>query len=147
MFNYIQPHSTTFNNMHQKTIQTAGRNIKDANKALIMVHGRGGSAQDILSLAPHLNVNDYALIAPQATNNSWYPLSFLAPPQQNEPWLSSALEILDSVYVELIEKGIAPHHIYMAGFSQGACLTLEYIARNARQYGGIAAFTGGLIGK
>ena len=146
MFNYIQPYSTTFNNMHQKTIQTAGRNIKDANKALIMVHGRGGSAQDILSLAPHLNVNDYALIAPQATNNSWYPLSFLAPPQQNEPWLSSALEILDSVYVELIEKGIAPHHIYMAGFSQGACLTLEYIARNARQYGGIAAFTGGLIG-
>jgi phospholipase/carboxylesterase len=132
--------------MHQNQIHTAGKKIKEAKKALIMVHGRGGSAQDILSLATHLNVNDFALIAPQATNKSWYPLSFLSPPLQNEPWLSSALDILDSTYGELVENGIASDHIYIVGFSQGACLTLEYVARNARIYGGVAAFTGGLIG-
>lgn len=115
-------------------------------KALIMLHGRGGNAEDILSLATHLNVEGYALLAPQATNNTWYPYPFLVNPSQNEPWLSSALELVDKTVQKAIAKGISKEQIYFLGFSQGACLTLEYAARNATRYGGIVAFTGGLIG-
>ena len=111
-----------------------------------MLHGRGGSAEDILSLASYLNVKDFSLIAPQATDNTWYPYSFLAPPSQNEPWLSSALNILKELLTDLTSQGIATHNIYFTGFSQGACLTLEFVTRNANHYGGVAAFTGGLIG-
>ena len=111
-----------------------------------MLHGRGGSAEDILSLSQHLQVSDFTLIAPQATGNTWYPYSFLAPPAQNEPWLSSALELLSGLLEELAEKGIASEQVYFLGFSQGACLALEFAARNAARYGGIIAFTGGLIG-
>ncbi|RZJ29840.1 MAG: phospholipase, partial [Chryseobacterium sp.] len=77
---------------HTLDIKTGGKSLNEAEKVLIMIHGRGGSAEDILSLAQHLNVEDYALLAPQATNGSWYPLSFIAPVEQNEPWLSSAIE-------------------------------------------------------
>jgi phospholipase/carboxylesterase len=133
--------------MHKKEIVTAGKKIETANKALIMLHGRGASAQDILSLAAYLNVEEFALIAPQATNYTWYPLSFLAPRNQNEPWLSSALSVLDEIVKDINTAGIADDHIYFAGFSQGACLTLEYISCNARRWGGAAAFTGGLIGE
>jgi phospholipase/carboxylesterase len=132
--------------MHQKKFITAGREIAPSNKVLIMLHGRGGSAENILSLSSHLDVKDYALIAPQATNNSWYPYSFLAPPAQNEPWLSSALQLIRELVDEIITKGVATGNIYFAGFSQGACLALEFVARNANRYGGVAAFTGGLIG-
>jgi phospholipase/carboxylesterase len=132
--------------MHQKNIITAGKEITPESKVLIMLHGRGASAEDILSLSSHLNVKDYILLAPQATNNTWYPYSFLAPPSQNEPWLSSALNLVKEIVDEIIAKGIPAEHIYFAGFSQGACLTLEFIARNAEKYGGVAAFTGGLIG-
>ena len=120
--------------------------LSEAQKALILVHGRGGSAQDILSLAAYLDVADYALVAPQATNNTWYPYAFLAPPAQNEPWFSSALALLEEVVTEVVDQGIAKEHIYFVGFSQGACLTLEFVARHATRYGGVAAFTGGLIG-
>lgn len=113
---------------------------------LIMLHGRGASAEDILSLATYLKVQDFSLLAPQATNHTWYPYSFMAPPQQNEPWLSSSLDLLKEVVDELQGKGIPAHHIYFAGFSQGACLTLEFVARHATRYGGVVAFTGGLIG-
>ena len=132
--------------MHQKNIITAGTKIGEAKKVLIMLHGRGGSAQDILSLANHLEVNDFALIAPQATNNTWYPYSFLAPPQQNEPWLSSALSLLTDITGDITDQGISNENIFFCGFSQGACLTLEFTARHAKKYGGIVAFTGGLIG-
>jgi phospholipase/carboxylesterase len=132
--------------MHQKKIITAGKKITEAKKALIMIHGRGGTAEDILSLAAHLDIKDFALLAPQATNNSWYPLSFLAKPADNEPWLSSALEILGDTVTEIEESGIAKENIYFLGFSQGACLTLEFVTRNAIAYGGVVAFTGGLIG-
>jgi len=111
-----------------------------------MLHGRGAHAQDILSLADYLDVQDFALIAPQATNNTWYPYSFLAPQAQNEPWLSSALSIMKDIIADLNQAGITNEHIYLLGFSQGACLTLEFAARNATKYGGIIAFTGGLIG-
>ena len=132
--------------MHQKEITTAGKKIAEAKKALIMVHGRGASAQDIMSLSTYFQVDDYALIAPQATNYTWYPFSFLAPHEQNEPWLSSALSILAEIVKDINDAGIPDDHIYFLGFSQGACLTLEYTARNAKKWGGIAAFTGGLIG-
>jgi phospholipase/carboxylesterase len=132
--------------MHQKNIISAGKEIAPANKVLIMLHGRGGSAEDILSLSSHLNVKNYALFAPQATNNTWYPYSFLAPPSQNEPWLSSALQLIRELVDELISKGVPIENIYFAGFSQGACLTLEFVTRNAERYGGVAAFTGGFIG-
>jgi len=132
--------------MHTKKVISAGKNIDETDKVLILIHGRGGSAEDILSLAAHLNTKDFALLAPQATNNTWYPTSFLAPPSVNEPWLSSALKIIDEVVADVIAKGIRKEHIFLAGFSQGACLTLEYVTRNAGKYGGIVAFTGGLIG-
>ncbi len=111
-----------------------------------MVHGRGGSAEDILSLSSHLNVSSYSLLAPQATNNTWYPYSFLAPPAQNEPWLTSALNLLQELVSDLNIHDVKTEHIYFLGFSQGACLTLEFVTRNATRYGGVAAFTGGLIG-
>ena len=132
--------------MHTKKIITAGKPLKDANKALIMIHGRGSSAEDILSLSAYLNVKEYALIAPQATNNTWYPFSFLMPPAQNEPWLSSALSVLNEVVTDLNNVNISTEHIYFVGFSQGACLMLEFVTRNAKKYGGVVAFTGGLIG-
>jgi phospholipase/carboxylesterase len=132
--------------MHQKKIIYGGKPISEATKAMIMVHGRGASAADILSVATQFDVTDFALLAPQATNSTWYPYSFLAPPSQNEPWLSSALKLLKETVDDVISKGIAPGNIYFLGFSQGACLTLEFAARNAQQWGGIIAFTGGLIG-
>ena len=132
--------------MHQKNIITAGRELTANGKVLIMLHGRGGSAEDILSFSTHLKVNDFTLLAPQATNNAWYPYSFLAPPAQNEPWLSSALMLLKELLDDTLNKGVPAENIYFTGFSQGACLTLEFVARHANKYGGIAAFTGGLIG-
>jgi phospholipase/carboxylesterase len=132
--------------MHQKQIFTGGKDISEAKKALVMLHGRGAFAEDILSLAGYFRINDYALIAPQATNNTWYPLSFLAPPQENEPWLSSAIELLSEVVSDIDQKDIGSQNIYFLGFSQGACLTLEFVTRNARKWGGVVAFTGGLIG-
>lgn len=111
-----------------------------------MLHGRGANARDILGLANHLDVSDFALLAPQATHNTWYPYSFLTKPEQNEPWLSSALDLLKDLVEEVVEQGISEENIYFLGFSQGACLTLEFVARNAKKYSGIVAFTGGLIG-
>lgn len=132
--------------MHKKNIQTAGKPIKEAKKVLIMLHGRGADTQDILGLAAHFNVSAYALLAPEATNRTWYPYSFMVKPEQNEPWLSSALDLLKEMVEEVKEQGISSENIYFLGFSQGACLTLEFVTRNATKYGGVAAFTGGLIG-
>src|SRR5688572_4218734 len=132
--------------MHQKKIVSRGKELSEAKKALVMVHGRGATAEDILGLSSELDVSDFALIAPQATNYTWYPYSFIAPVQQNEPWLSSAIQVLGDVVSDIRNAGISEESIYFAGFSQGACLTLEFLARNARRWGGGAAFTDGLIG-
>jgi phospholipase/carboxylesterase len=132
--------------MHKKNIITAGKKLNGDSKVLIMLHGRGGTAEDFLSLGSRLNVSDFTLLAPQATGNTWYPYSFLMPPSQNEPWLSSALNLLKELLNDLYSKGITSENIYFTGFSQGACLTLEFVTRNANKFGGIAAFTGGLIG-
>jgi phospholipase/carboxylesterase len=133
--------------MHQKNIVLGGMKLGEAQKALIMIHGRGASAADILSLSAHLDVKEFSLLAPQATNNTWYPYSFLAPTSANEPWLSSALALLKDVVNDVVIAGVAKKDIYFLGFSQGACLMLEFITRNAERYGGAAAFTGGLIGE
>lgn len=133
--------------LHERKFIYGGTPIEEASKALIMLHGRGGFAEDILGLADELKIKDFALIAPQAYNNSWYPLSFMAPEEQNQPWLDSALQLLALLEKELNEKGIASENIYFFGFSQGACLTLEYVTRNAKKYGGVIAIIGGLIGE
>ena len=131
--------------MHQKNILTAGTELKESGKALIMIHGRGSTAKNILSISSYLNVDGYTLIAPQATNNTWYPYTFLEPPAHNEPWLSSAIALIGELVSELA-KTIDKKNIYILGFSQGACLKLEFVTRNAERYGGCIAFTGGLIG-
>ena len=132
--------------MHTKIIQIAGKSLEEAEKALIMIHGRGANARDILGIASHLNVKEYALFAPEATNNTWYPYSFMAPPEQNEPWLSSALNLVKEAVDAATKRGITAENIYFLGFSQGACLALEFVARNAEKFGGVVALTGGLIG-
>ena len=132
--------------MHTKNIITAGAKLDQAKKVLILIHGRGGTARDILNLANYFPVKDFALVAPEATNNTWYPYSFIASPKQNEPWLSSALEELLDLLEEIKNKGISSENIYFGGFSQGACLAAEFITRNADRFGGAFLFTGGLIG-
>lgn len=132
---------------HDKHYFTAGTPISDAKNALVMIHGRGGSSADIASLAKEFVLKDTAIFAPQATHNSWYPHSFLAPEIQNQPALNSAIATIGAVVDDITAAGIATENIYFMGFSQGACLTLEYVGRNAQKYGGIVAFTGGLIGE
>ncbi len=129
-----------------KELIKAGKSFDQAEKVLIMVHGRGGSAEDILGLAEHLNVAEFALLAPQASGNTWYPQSFLAPRASNEPSLSNALNTLRDTVSYLEEAGFSKSQIYFLGFSQGACLTLDFVASNAARYGGVVAFTGGVIG-
>jgi phospholipase/carboxylesterase len=131
---------------HILDIKYGGVSVNEADKAIIMLHGRGGKAEDILSISQYLELPGFALVAPQATNSTWYPYSFLAPIEENEPWLSSAIDIVGKTFEELLNHGFTAENIYFLGFSQGACLTLEYTARNAQRYGGIVAFTGGLIG-
>lgn len=133
--------------MHTKKIITAGKPLSEAQKVLIMIHGRGADAADILSIAPYLKVKEYALLAPEATNYTWYPYSFMVPQEQNEPWLSSALTVLNSVVEDITHAGILHENIYFLGFSQGACLTLEFTTRHAQRFGGVVAFSGGLIGQ
>ena len=132
---------------HQLDIVYGGTPLREADKALIMLHGRGANPESILTLSELLHVEGYALLAPRATNNTWYPLSFLAPLADNEPWLSSAIKVVEQTVNSVLEAGIKPENTYILGFSQGACLATEFAARHARRYGGIVAFTGGLIGK
>ncbi|WP_256009934.1 alpha/beta hydrolase [Desertivirga xinjiangensis] len=132
---------------HSKQVITAGKPLAEADKVVIMIHGRGARAENIISLVQHLNLSDAAVLAPQATNFSWYPYSFLAPEQENQPALDSALEQIGSIIKDLQMQEFSSEKIYLLGFSQGACLSLEYAARNAARYGGIIAFTGGLIGE
>ena len=113
---------------HSKKVIAGGTPIAEAKKAIVMLHGRGGSAEDIVSLQRVLNLEGIAILAPQATNNSWYPYSFMAPVSQNQPALDSALAIIGDLVTEIEAAGITSENIYFAGFSQGACLTLEYTA-------------------
>ena len=134
--------------IHDPTnLLTAGVPLREATRVLVLVHGRGGRAQDMLALANSLTVSDMALVAPQAANNTWYPQSFLQPTAQNEPFLSSALTVLGGVRARLqTDFNLKTPQIYWLGFSQGACLLLEFMARNPALYGGIFGLSGGLIG-
>jgi phospholipase/carboxylesterase len=132
---------------HTKNIITAGKPAAQATAAMILIHGRGGSAEDIISLAGHLHTKEMALFAPQATQNSWYPYGFMSPISRNQPALDSALATIDELVESIVAGGIAREQLYFVGFSQGACLTLEYTTRHASRYGGVIAFTGGLIGE
>jgi phospholipase/carboxylesterase len=127
-------------------VLTAGRKLSKAAGAIILVHGRGASAEDILQLRGELDYPELAYVAPQAAGNAWYPRSFLAPIEQNELWLTSALKKLKNIVGNVNREGIPQDKIVIAGFSQGACLASEFVARNAANYGGLIAFTGGLIG-
>ena len=127
---------------HQFDINQGGLPLGKAKKVLIMLHGRGATASGILDLAPHLNVGDYSLLAPQATNQTWYPFSFLVPPQRNQPWLDNALEVVGHTVTLARDAGIAQENIYFLGFSQGACLAAEFMARNAIRYGGGVILSG-----
>ena len=113
---------------------------------MVMVHGRGATAESILELASEFPEEGLAFVAPQALGHTWYPNSFLAPLATNEPWLSSALDVLGELCRTLESDGPTLERTILLGFSQGACLALEFAARNARRYGGVAALTGGLIG-
>src|SRR5258708_33205939 len=122
-----------------------GELLGQARAAMVMVHGRGATAEDILELAVELNRTGFAYLAPQAANNSWYPQSFLAPIASNEPWLSSALDRLSTVLQRVEEGGIPRKRTILLGFSQGACLALEFAARHAQHYGGVGGLGGGLV--
>ena len=113
---------------------------------MLMLHGRGASAEDILSFAGELAQPGFAYLAPQAAGAAWYPNSFLAPIPSNEPYLSSAFTMIDALLAQISAAGIPPERTMALGFSQGACLALEYIARHARRYGGVVGWSGGLIG-
>jgi phospholipase/carboxylesterase len=127
-------------------VVTSGVPLERASAAVVLLHGRGGTAEDIRSLAEVLAVPDLAYLAPQAPGNTWYPLSFLAPIEQNEPSLSCALATVGLVVDTVARAGVAVERIVLMGFSQGGCLALEYGARNARRYGGLVGLSSGLIG-
>jgi len=127
-------------------IYEAGSQLRSSNGVLIVLHGRGGSASDILSLGQEIAPSGISLVAPQAAGNTWYPYSFMAPIAQNEPYLSSALDLVESIVQRCLVAGIPSDRIAIAGFSQGACLTSEFAARHPRRYAAVIAFTGGLIG-
>lgn len=127
-------------------ISRAGHDLKGARCAVILLHGRGGSAADILDLAESFYDRQIAFLAPQAANNTWYPYSFLAPIEQNEPWLSSAVARVESLIEGCVMAEIQRSRVVVCGFSQGACLATESIARHPAHYGALIAFTGGLIG-
>jgi phospholipase/carboxylesterase len=110
------------------------------------VHGRGSNAEDILGLADEFAQDDIAYLAPQAPGGSWYPYSFLAPLEQNEPHLSRALATLGATLEQVAREGFTPERVALIGFSQGGCLALEYVARNAKRYGAVAGLSAGLIG-
>lgn len=131
---------------HTKNIVTAGKSLEQAEKVMVFVHGRGGTAGDILGLSNYLPVQDFALLAPQAERNTWYPYSFMAPPADNEPGLSSGLSLLGDIVSNVVASGFETTDIFFVGFSQGACLTTEFAARSAQPFGGIFALSGGLIG-
>ena len=126
-------------------VARAGADLEDARAAMVLLHGRHATAQGILQLAEEFDRPEVAYAAPQAGRRTWYPYSFLAPLEQNEPALSSALKVVGGVVQHLADR-VSPEHVVVAGFSQGACLALEYVARHPRRYGGVIAFSGGLIG-
>jgi predicted esterase len=138
---------TTINEPHAgQPVLRSGPSPKDARLVAILLHGRGASAGDIRGLADQFSGTDIAFVAPQAASSTWYPYSFLAPISSNEPWLGSALGVVAGLVEDFDERGIPSERMVVMGFSQGACLSLEFAVRHARRYAAVVAFTGGLIG-
>jgi len=132
---------------HQgQRVAHAGAALSESGKAVVMVHGRNAVPENILDLLPRLNRPHLTYVAPAAANRTWYPESFLAEVAKNEPYLSSALNTLDRVVEDLVRQGCPRSSIVVLGFSQGACLASEYLYRHPQKYGGLVAFSGGLIG-
>jgi len=127
-------------------VATAGRPLGEGSAAMILVHGRGGTPRDMLSLADELAHPAFTYLAPAAAGNTWYPNSFMADIASNEPGISSGLAVLDGLVKRVVPAGVPTERIVLGGFSQGACLMSEFAVRHARRYGGIIAFSGGLIG-
>lgn len=143
----VEPNAP-FRGLHQnEEYVVAGERAVHADAAVILIHGRGASAESILRLVEQFTSPGVHYVAPQASNHSWYPWSFLKPIEMNEPGLSSALQVVADLLIELDEKGIPEDRVLLAGFSQGACLATEFAARHPRRYGGVAALSGGLIGE
>src|SRR5579871_2265656 len=123
-----------------------GVGLAAARAAMVMIHGRGADAADILSLAELFERNDIIYLAPQAAGRAWYPYRFTEPVGRNEPYLSSALQVIGGLIAWLGERNMPAEKVALLGFSQGACLALEFAARNPRRYGGVIGLSGGLIG-
>ncbi len=135
------------NGLHQgQPVLHAGASLEEAQGAMIMLHGRGATAEDILTLASEFNQPNFAYLAPQAAGYQWYPNRFIMPVASNEPYLSSALMLVDEIIGQIVTAGLPRAKLLLLGFSQGACLALEYAARNPQRYGGVAGLSGGLIG-
>ena len=133
---------------HQgQQLVTAGTPLDSAEAAAILIHGRGATAQSIVQMGREVHRDGLALLAPQAARNTWYPQSFLAPVEQNEPGRTSGLAVIAEIIEQVNDAGIPTENIVLLGFSQGACLASEYVARNPRRYGGLVALSGGLIGE
>lgn len=132
---------------HQgKPVRTAGVKLESARAAMVMVHGRNATAESILSLVQAIDTPGFAYLAPQAAGNTWYPNSFLSPIPSNEPGITSGLAAINDLLKRIVDSGVPLERTMLLGFSQGACLSLEYAARNARRYGGVVGLSGGLIG-
>jgi len=141
-------HNIISNGLHQnQPIIQSGTKLDNAKSVMIMIHGRGATAEDILSLSAEFNFDGVAYLAPQAKGNTWYPYSFLSPIEMNEPGITSGLALIDSIVEMLLQKGFSSEQIYLLGFSQGACLSLEYAARNPKKFGGVFGLSGGVIGE
>lgn len=128
------------------SVLRSGTSLDEARSAVIFIHGRGSSGQDVIGLAEAIPRDDTAWLAPSAPHGAWYPRRFLVPIEENEPYLSEALRNLDQLFEDLQADGFPPERIGLTGFSQGACLALEYAVRNPRRYGFVAALSGALIG-
>ncbi len=132
---------------HQnQSVLYAGEPLQTARAAMLMIHGRGATAESILELGSQFKGSGFAYLAPQAAHNAWYPNSFLAPIASNEPGLSSGLAVIQSLLIQITMAGIPLERTMLLGFSQGACLSLEFVARHAQCYGGVVGLSGGLIG-
>lgn len=132
--------------IHQgQPVLKAGKPLEEAKGVMIMLHGRGARAEDILTLAPQVH-QEFAFLAPQAAGNQWYPFRFMEPRHKNEPFLTSALDTITDLVNQVMARGFVSEQIMLLGFSQGACLAIEWAVRNPRRYGGVMVLSGGLIG-
>jgi predicted esterase len=143
---WLQPNPGEADPHAHQPLLSAGPIPEEADGTLVLLHGRGATASGILSLYESFRLPTLAALAPQAAGSAWYPQSFLAPLEANRPFLDSALRRVESIVTELIAGGVSSRRIALLGFSQGACLGLEFVARHPRPYGAVLALTGGLIG-